>query len=105
MVIAWTLTVAGFIIIFVDVGGWVSESVSENPHPLIGCITTGNCPYFYGFKAIAIQLVIHLHFRYSFGVHSAFYGIDETFAPCAQSIHFQLGSYARRIFGPHFSKY
>ena len=41
MVLAWTLTVAGFIIIFVDVGGWVSESVSENPHPLIGCITTG----------------------------------------------------------------
>nr|CAH0100345.1 unnamed protein product [Daphnia galeata] len=40
MVLAWTLTVAGFIIIFVDVGGWVSESVSENPHPLIGCITT-----------------------------------------------------------------
>ncbi|XP_045030123.1 putative ferric-chelate reductase 1 homolog [Daphnia magna] len=40
MVIAWTLTVAGFIIIFIDVGGWVSESVSENPHPLIGCITT-----------------------------------------------------------------
>ncbi|KAI9554365.1 hypothetical protein GHT06_019637 [Daphnia sinensis] len=40
MVIAWTLTVAGFIIIFVDVGGWVSESIAENPHPLIGCITT-----------------------------------------------------------------
>lgn len=41
MVLAWCLTVVGFIIIFVDVGGWVSESVSENPHPLIGCITTG----------------------------------------------------------------
>lgn len=40
MVLAWCLTVVGFIIIFVDVGGWVSESVSENPHPLIGCITT-----------------------------------------------------------------
>ncbi|XP_057375535.1 putative ferric-chelate reductase 1 homolog [Daphnia carinata] len=40
MVLVWTLTVAGFIIIFVDVGGWVSESISENPHPLIGCITT-----------------------------------------------------------------
>ncbi|XP_046453170.1 putative ferric-chelate reductase 1 homolog [Daphnia pulex] len=40
MVLAWTLTVIGFIIIFVDVDGWVSESVSENPHPLIGCITT-----------------------------------------------------------------
>lgn len=41
MVLAWTLTVAGFIIIFVEVDGWVSESISENPHPLIGCITTG----------------------------------------------------------------
>lgn len=41
MVFAWTLTVAAFIIIFVDVDGWVSESISENPHPLIGCITTG----------------------------------------------------------------
>ncbi|XP_046651670.1 putative ferric-chelate reductase 1 homolog [Daphnia pulicaria] len=40
MVLAWTLTVIGFIIIFIDVDGWVSESVSENPHPLIGCITT-----------------------------------------------------------------
>lgn len=41
MGIAWLLTMAGFIIIFVDVGGWVPETVSENPHPLIGCITTG----------------------------------------------------------------
>ncbi|EFX80339.1 hypothetical protein DAPPUDRAFT_224638 [Daphnia pulex] len=40
MVLVWTLTVIAFIIIFVDVDGWVSESVSENPHPLIGCITT-----------------------------------------------------------------
>ncbi|XP_046651683.1 putative ferric-chelate reductase 1 homolog [Daphnia pulicaria] len=40
MVLVWTLTVIGFIIIFIDVDGWVSESVSENPHPLIGCITT-----------------------------------------------------------------
>ncbi|KAI9554364.1 hypothetical protein GHT06_019636 [Daphnia sinensis] len=40
MVLAWTLTVIGFIIIFIDVDGWVSEPVSENPHPLIGCITT-----------------------------------------------------------------
>lgn len=40
MILTWTLTVIGFIIIFVDVGGWVSEPISENPHPLIGCITT-----------------------------------------------------------------
>lgn len=38
---AWGLTMAGFIIIFIDVGGWVSETVQENLHPLIGCITTG----------------------------------------------------------------
>ena len=41
MVLAWTLTVSGFIVIFVDIGGWVPDSISENPHPLIGCITTG----------------------------------------------------------------
>lgn len=41
MVCSWVLTIVGFILIFVDVGGWVSETVSENPHPLIGCITTG----------------------------------------------------------------
>lgn len=42
MAVTWTLTVAAFIIIFIDVDGWVSESVSEMPHPLIGTITTGN---------------------------------------------------------------
>ncbi len=41
MCLAWVLTVAAFIIIFIDVGGWVSEPVSEMPHALIGTITTG----------------------------------------------------------------
>lgn len=41
MCLTWILTIIGFILIFIDVGGWVSDSVSENPHPIIGCITTG----------------------------------------------------------------
>lgn len=41
MVFSWTLTVTAFILIFVDIGGWVNDPISENPHPLIGCITTG----------------------------------------------------------------
>ena len=41
-VFSWTLTVTAFILIFVDIGGWVNDPISENPHPLICCITTGN---------------------------------------------------------------
>lgn len=41
MIIVWSLTVAGFIIIFVEIGGWTSVETSKNPHALIGCVTTG----------------------------------------------------------------
>ena len=41
MVAVWLLTVAAFALIVIDVGGWVPQSVSENPHPLIGAIATG----------------------------------------------------------------
>ena len=35
------LTCAGFVLIFVDLKGWVPVSVAEEPHALIGTITTG----------------------------------------------------------------
>jgi len=41
MVITWTLTCAGFIIIFVEIGGWYSAT--ENPHAVLGTITTALC--------------------------------------------------------------
>lgn len=41
MAFVWILTMIAFIIIFIDVDGWVPETVSQNPHPLLGCITTG----------------------------------------------------------------
>jgi len=35
------LTCAGFIIIFIDLEGWVPLSIAQEPHALIGTITTG----------------------------------------------------------------
>lgn len=40
MVLTWTLTVAGFIIIFVEIGGW---SQVDNPHAILGVVTTVLC--------------------------------------------------------------
>lgn len=39
MVLTWLLTCAGFIIIFVEVGGWYGET--SNPHGVLGVVTTG----------------------------------------------------------------
>ena len=39
MICTWTLTVAGFVIIFVQIQDWYSET--SNPHAIIGCVTTG----------------------------------------------------------------
>ena len=36
----WVLTICGFVIIFVDRGGWTSVPTSTNPHALLGVITT-----------------------------------------------------------------
>lgn len=41
MLMTWTLTVVGFVLIFVEIGGWVSES-SQN-HALLGSLTTLLC--------------------------------------------------------------
>lgn len=40
MVITWSLTLAGFVIIFVQIDGWSSE---QNPHAILGTITTILC--------------------------------------------------------------
>lgn len=40
MVLTWALTVAGFVIIFVEIGGW---SQVDNPHAIIGLVTTILC--------------------------------------------------------------
>lgn len=40
MVTTWTLTMAGFIIIFVELQAWSTES---NPHAILGLITTIIC--------------------------------------------------------------
>ena len=41
MVITWSLTVASFVIIFVELDGWTSVPVYKNPHAVIGCFATG----------------------------------------------------------------
>ena len=40
MVTTWTLTMIAFIVIFVELKGWTSIPVTQNPHAVIGCITT-----------------------------------------------------------------
>lgn len=40
MVLTWTLTLAAFVIIFVEVKGW---SMVDNPHAILGTITTALC--------------------------------------------------------------
>ncbi|XP_058458577.1 putative ferric-chelate reductase 1 homolog isoform X2 [Malaya genurostris] len=40
MVITWLLTMAGFVIIFVEIGGW---SQAQNPHAILGTVTTVLC--------------------------------------------------------------
>lgn len=38
--VTWTLTVIAFILIFVELGGWTSIPATQNPHAVIGLITT-----------------------------------------------------------------
>lgn len=40
MIATWALTIAAFVIIFVELGGW---SQADNPHAILGTITTGLC--------------------------------------------------------------
>ena len=40
MMATWTLTVVAFILIFVELGGWTLIPASENPHAIVGIITT-----------------------------------------------------------------
>lgn len=41
MFTSWLLTCVGFVVIIVDLKGWVKLSIVQEPHPLIGCITIG----------------------------------------------------------------
>ncbi|KAK2706518.1 putative ferric-chelate reductase 1 homolog isoform X2 [Artemia franciscana] len=41
MVLVWSLTMISFIIIFSEIGGWSSIPSYINPHPILGCVTTG----------------------------------------------------------------
>ena len=44
MVITWLLNMAGFVLIFAELGWkWTAIPISENPHPLLGLVTTGLC--------------------------------------------------------------
>lgn len=40
MVLTWVLTIAGFVVIFVEIGGW---SQADNPHAILGTVTTVLC--------------------------------------------------------------
>lgn len=51
MVTVWALTMAGFVIIFIDTKGWAGN----NPHPIIGSITTSQTHFFsISFKFVAL---------------------------------------------------
>ena len=43
MLLTWALTIAGFVLIFLELNGWTEISIYENPHALLGCVTTGLC--------------------------------------------------------------
>lgn len=43
MMTTWGLTIAGFVLIFLELNGWTDIPISQNPHALLGCITTGLC--------------------------------------------------------------
>ena len=43
MMTTWGLTIAGVILIFMELRGWTKIPITENPHALLGCITTGLC--------------------------------------------------------------
>ncbi|CAG0921481.1 unnamed protein product [Notodromas monacha] len=43
MVTTWSLTMAAFVLIFLEIGGWTSVKISRNPHAVLGCVTTGLC--------------------------------------------------------------
>ena len=40
MVLTWSLTIAAFVLIFVELGAWSSE---QNPHAILGTVTTILC--------------------------------------------------------------
>lgn len=40
MVLTWSLTIVGFVLIFVELGGWSAE---QNPHAILGTVTTVLC--------------------------------------------------------------
>jgi hypothetical protein len=40
MILTWGLTIAGFVVIWVEIRGW---SMVDNPHAILGTITTVIC--------------------------------------------------------------
>jgi hypothetical protein len=43
MVTTWGLTMAAFVLIFLELKGWSSVKITTNPHAVLGCVTTGLC--------------------------------------------------------------
>ncbi len=43
MLVTWCLTMAGFVLIFLELDGWTAVPIADNPHAVLGCITTGLC--------------------------------------------------------------
>lgn len=41
MVLVWLLTLAGFVLIFIEVGSWTADT--RNPHAILGVVTTILC--------------------------------------------------------------
>lgn len=41
MVLTWVLTIVGFILILVEVGGW--QTTGDNPHAITGIVTVILC--------------------------------------------------------------
>lgn len=48
MVLTWALTIAAFVLIFIELGDWSAE---DNPHAILGVITTAIC-FFQPFGAL-----------------------------------------------------
>ena len=37
------LSSAGFVLIFTELNGWTDIPIEQNPHAVLGCVTTGLC--------------------------------------------------------------
>ena len=80
MVLTWALTVAGFILILLELKG-LSETISSNPHAIIGFVTVGLC-FIQPFLAL-VRCSPNHHLRPLFNwVHWFIGTVYELVAPC-----------------------